>query len=185
MTKHVLIVGEGVGKIKEKLREMFRATEVGKDTLLFDEPSLAEEEKEFQRFMELHRRACEEIGVASAKVEQKITAREIAEAVERLRALQVKLPTLDDDLQRQAEIMEMLDKGLLQIREPMFEPRIIPYDPPPYRGFYDEFRTEAMLSSYIASEAMAIRNLRACPRCGCLIEGTNFCPDCGNEIVEG
>ena len=104
MTKHVLIVGEGVGKIKEKLREMFRATEVGKDTLLFDEPSLAEEEKEFQRFMELHRRACEEIGVASAKVEQKITAREIAEAVERVRALQVKPLSIQ---QPSAEMIEM------------------------------------------------------------------------------
>lgn len=184
MTKHVLIVGEGAGKMGEKIRELFRTVEVGKD-LVFDDPSREEEEKEFRRFAEMHRAFCEELGVASAKVEQKITAREIAEAVERLLALQVKLPTLDDDLQRQAEIMEMLDKGLLQIREPMFEPRIIPYDPPPYRRFYDEFRTAAMLSSYITSEAMESRNLRACPRCGCLIEGTNFCPDCGNEIVEG
>lgn len=102
MTKRVVIIGEGAGKIAEKLREMFRAVEVGKDTLLFDEPSLAEEEKEFQRFAEMHRAFCEELGVASAKVEQKIAAREIVEAVERLRALQVKPPPLDDDLQRQA-----------------------------------------------------------------------------------
>lgn len=183
MTKGVLIVGEGAGKIKEKLREMFRATEAGKDTLLFDEPSLVEEERELQRFMEMHRELCEELGVASAKVEQKITAREIVEAAERLRALRIKPLSIRKP---SAEMIEkLIEDGFVPAFEAMFEPGIIPYDPPPYRGFYDEFRMAAMLNSYRASEEMAIRNLRACPRCGCLIQGTSFCPDCGNEIVEG
>ena len=73
MTKHVVIVGEGAGIVKERIREMFQATEIGKDTLLFDEPSLAEEEKEFQQFMELHRRVCDEVGVASVTLEKEIT----------------------------------------------------------------------------------------------------------------
>lgn len=182
MTKHVLIVGEGVGKIKEKLREMFRATEVGKDTLLFDEPSLAEEEKEFQRFMELHRRACEEIGVASAKVEQKITAREIAEAVERVRALQVKPLSIQ---QPSAEMIEnLIENGFAPAYEPMFEPRIIPYDPPPYKSFYDEYSMADLLGRFEAEIALVIKNLKICPKCGCPMRGTDTCPECGNAETE-
>lgn len=183
MSKHVLIVGEGAGKMKEKIREMFRAVEVGKDTLLFDEPSLAEAEKEFQFFAEMHRAFCEELGVASAKVEQKITAREIVEAAERLRALRIKPLSIRKP---SAEMIEkLIEDGPVPAYEPMFEPRIIPYDPPPYRKFYDEFRMAAILGSFAAEEALVIKNLKICPKCGCPMQGVDVCPDCGNEIVEG
>lgn len=183
--KHVLIVGEGAGKIKERLREMFRATEVGKDTLLFDEPSLAEEEKEFQRFMEMHRKFCEEIGVASVTSEKEITAQQIIEAAERMRELHIKpVELLKLRLQTQDEIAEMVNKGLLPMREPMFEPRIMPYDPPPYKRFYDKFRMADLLGSFRAEEALAIKNLKICLKCGFPMQNTDTCPDCGNTETE-
>lgn len=185
MTKHVVIVGEGAGKIKERLREMFRATEVGKDTLLFDEPSLAEEEKEFQRFMELHRRVCDEIGVASVTSEKEITAQQIIEAAERVRELRIKpVEPLKHRLLTQDEIAEMVDKGFLPMYEPMFEPRIIPYDPTPYKRFYDEYRMAALLGRFEAETALVIKNLKICPKCGCPMQGTDTCPECGNTETE-
>lgn len=183
MTKCVVIVGEGAGKMKEKLREMFRAVEVGKD-VLFDEPSLVEEEKEFRRFMEMHRRFCEEVGVASVTLEKEITARQMVEAVERMRTLRVKpLPQGVRQL-TQDEIAEMVDKGLLRMCEPEFEPRIIRYDPPPYKSFYDEHRMAALLGRFETEEALAIKNLKICPKCGCPMQNTDTCPDCGNTETE-
>ncbi len=185
MTKCVVIVGEGAGKIKEKLRETFRATEIGKDTMLFEEPSLVEEEKEFQRFMEMQRRFCEEVGVASVTSEKEITARQMAEAVERMRELHIKpVEPLKLRLQTQDEIAEMVDKGFLPMYEPVFEPRIIPYDPPPYKSFYDEYRMATLLGRFEAEQALVIKNLKICPKCGCPMQKTDTCPDCGNTEME-
>lgn len=184
MTKCVVIVGEGAGKIKEKLRETFRAVEVGKDKMLFEEPSLVEEEKEFQRFMEMHQRFCEEVGVASLTTEKEITARQMVEAVERMRALRVKpLPQGVRQL-TQDEIAEMVDKGLLPMHEHVFEPRIIPYDLPPYKSFYDEYRMAALLGRFEAESELLIKNLEICPKCGCPMHNTDACPDCGTTETE-
>ena len=175
-----MIIGEGAGIVKEKLREMFRATEIGKDTLLFAEPSLVEEEKEFQRFMEMHRKFCEEVGVVSVTAEKEITARQMVEAVERMRELRVKpLPQGVRQL-TQDEIAEMFDKGLLPMHEPVFEPRIIPYDPPPYKSSYDEYRMAALLGRFEAEIVLA----KICPKCGRPMQNTDTCPDCGNTETE-
>lgn len=184
VVKHVVIVGEGDGKMKEKLRELFRAVEVGKD-MLFDEPQPEEEEKEFQRFMEMHRMVCEELEIATAKTEEEITATEMVTAIERMRELCIKpVDTLNLQQLTQEQIEKLIDRGFLPAYKPVFEPRIIPYDPPPYKSFYDEYRMEAMLGRFERGEAFVIRNLKICPVCGCPMQGVNVCPDCGNKETE-